>query len=204
MVRLSKGYKDIVTAPHQAFGPGSAPGRDAVRRVTFAVRALVSQMQQYGDSVGHHIGLHRSDLTAMNLISQAAMRGERMSPSDVARQMSLSAAAVTALVDRLEKVGHLERTPDERDRRRVRLDVSEQATGVSRRMFRPLTEQMVKVLEPYSDEELELVLKVITEMTEAVQHADPGTADLSGTPYAERHAVRPGDGEPTLGPHETG
>lgn len=204
MVRLSKGYKEIVTDPRQAFGAGSQPGRDGVRRVTFAMRVLVSRMQQYSDTVGHHLGLHRSDLTAMNLISQAAMRGQKMSPSDVARQMSLSAAAVTALVDRLEKVGHVERHPDAHDRRRVRLDVSEQATGVSRRMFRPLSEEMARVLEPYTDDELDLVVRVLDDLTEAVQRADPGSADLSDTPYADRHAAPKGPVDPTLGHHETG
>jgi DNA-binding MarR family transcriptional regulator len=193
-----------VTDPRQAFGPGSQPGRDAVRRVGFAVRVLVSRMQQYSDVVGHQLGLHRSDLTAMNLISQASHVGQKMSPSDVARQMGLSAAAVTALVDRLERVGHVERQPDAHDRRRVRLDVSEQATGVSRRMFRPLSEEMARVLEPYSDEELDLVVRVLGDLTDATVRADPASADLRDTPYAERHQPASEPEGPTLGPHETG
>lgn len=199
-----------MTDQHEAFGAGPPRGRVAAFLLSDAVRVMVSRMQQYVDSAGHHIGLHRSDLTAMNIISQAARRGDRLTPSEVAQRMSLSPAAVTALVDRLAKAGHLERQADDRDRRRVRLDVSEQAVGVSMRMFRPLTAAMSTALEPYSDEELELVTRVLSDLSAAVEQADPTGIDLAGTPYAHR-TDRPAGSRrsrrgpaPTLGGHETG
>ncbi|MGB3827148.1 MAG: MarR family transcriptional regulator [Ornithinimicrobium sp.] len=152
--------------------------RTAVRpralAVTRAVRVLVSRTQLYADSVGHGLGLHRSDLMALNLMSQAAANhGELMTPGDVAKQMSLSAAAVTALVDRLERVGHLVRQPDAHDRRRVRLDVSKQAESVSREMFRPMNDRLLGALSAYSDQELELVAQVLRDLSVAVDGAEP-------------------------------
>ncbi len=168
-----------------------APARPSARAVTHAVRLLVSKTQLYSDGVGHSLGLHRSDLMALNLMSQAGARGTLMTPTDVAKQMSLSAAAVTALVDRLERVGHLVRQPDAKDRRRVRLDVSKQAESVSREMFRPMNERLFEAMSPYSDEELELVTRVMQDLSRAVGGVEPGAkpAEPSGS---------------TLGDHATG
>lgn len=143
-----------------------------MRAVSFAVRALVSRTQQYSDLVGHEAGLHRSDMAAMNHISQAAIHGEVLGPSDVAKRMSLSPAAVTALVDRLEAVGHLVRHRDEEDRRRVRLDLTHEAILTAGLMFRPMTSAMNEAMESYTDEELELVLRVLRDLTAAVDRAD--------------------------------
>ncbi|MBA2695549.1 MAG: MarR family winged helix-turn-helix transcriptional regulator [Ornithinimicrobium sp.] len=167
----------------RAFGAGGHTGRHPVRSVTFALRVLVARTQQYADRVGHDRGLHRSDLTAMDHISQATVLGETLGPGDVARRMSLSPAAVTALVDRLESVGHLVRHRDEQDRRRIRLDLTDQATHTAIEMFRPMTRALADALEPYSDEELALILRALQDMTAALEQVDVGG--------------------PTLTPHET-
>ncbi|MGB5951246.1 MAG: MarR family transcriptional regulator [Ornithinimicrobium sp.] len=156
----------------------NATDRDIARHVSQALRVLVSRMQLYADSVGHDLGLHRSDLMAMNLMSQASMDGHSMTPGEVAKKMSLSAAAVTALVDRLEDVGHLVRHPDANDRRRVRLAVSTQAERASRAMFRPMNERLYAALAHYTDEELDVVVRVLRDVTDAVEKADAQDAPV--------------------------
>jgi len=172
-----------VNESRQRFGTGPPPGREDVRAVTLALRLLVARTQQYADRAGHDAGLHRSDLTAMNHISQAIVQGERLGPGDVAKRMSLSPAAVTALVDRLESVGHVVRHRDVKDRRRIRLDLTHQATVTARGMFRPMTQAMADALEPYSDEELQLITRALTDLTAALDQV--------------------GEGGPTQAPHET-
>lgn len=172
------------------------PVHDAARRVparevSHVLRVLVSRMQLYADSVGHGLGLHRSDLMAMNLMSQASLQGHSMTPGEVAKKMSLSAAAVTALVDRLEDVGHLVRRPDASDRRRVRLGVSKQAESVSRAMFRPMNDRLYAALAHYTDEELDLVARVLADVSEAVEKADTQDARISGAPSGTSTSARP-------------
>lgn len=181
--------------------PGEDPAQDvSSRRLLFSLRSLVLAVQMYADDVGHHLGLHRSDLMAMNLVSQASARGSSLTPSQVAKSMSLSAAAVTALVDRLERVGHLMRHPDPADRRRVRLDVSQQAQDVSRAMFRPMNDELAEVMSRYSEAELALVSQMLQEFTQAVQRAQ--------TPDSPSEDGRGDTGSPasasTLGDHATG
>lgn len=180
----------MTKAPQVPTRPGVAD-RPPARAVANTLRGLASRLQLYADAVGHDLGLHRSDLMAMNLMSQAAQRGKSMTPTDVSKNMSLSAAAVTALVDRLERVGHLVRHPDPDDRRRVRLDVSKQAETMSRAMFRPLNDGLNDAMSAYTDEELELVQRVLADLNDAVLKVAPHSAvgDVRG---------------PTLGNHETG
>ncbi len=190
MIRLSKDYKANVTdAPQVPTLPGGAD-RPSARAVSQALRGLASRLQLYSDGVGHDLGLHRSDLMAMNLMSQSAQHGTSMTPTDISKKMSLSAAAVTALVDRLERVGHLVRHPDPDDGRRVRLNVSKQAETVSRRMFRPLNAGLNEAMLAYTDEELELVQRVLTDLSEAVVTVVPSDAAATGEQnVAQQHNV---------------
>jgi DNA-binding MarR family transcriptional regulator len=172
----------------------------ASRQVLRSLRAVVLAMQMYADGVGHDLGLHRSDLMAMNLMSQAAARGRSLTPSQVAKSMSLSAAAVTALVDRLERVGHLARHPDPADRRRVRLDVSQQAEDIGRSMFQPMNDALAEVMEQYTEADLQMVVAMLEQFTAAVQRAseaDPARVQRGGGPVHPAPA-------PTLGDHATG
>ncbi|CAN5468332.1 MarR family transcriptional regulator [soil metagenome] len=151
-----------------------APERAPARDVSRVLRVLVSRMQLHADSVGHEVGLHRSDLMAMNLMSQASQSGHSMTPGEVAKKMGLSAAAVTALVDRLEDVGHLARHRDTDDRRRVRLGLTRQAQKTGRAMFQPVNDRLHTVLANYTDSELELVLRVLSDVSDEVDRANTG------------------------------
>lgn len=168
-----------MSRPQQSFGVKGHPGRNAVRSVTFALRVLVARTQQYADRAGHDAGLHRSDMTAMDHISQAAVLGETLGPGDVAKRMSLSPAAVTALVDRLESVGHLVRHRDGQDRRRVRLDLTDHATVTAIDMFRPMSQALTGALEPYTDEELALILRALQDLTAALEQVEKGGPTLA-------------------------
>jgi len=173
---------------------------EQARQVLRSLRSVTLAMQIYADGVGHDLGLHRSDLMAMNLVSQAAGRGSSMTPSQVAKNMSLSAAAVTALVDRLERVGHLVRQPDPDDGRRVRLGVSRQAEDVSRDLFQPMNDELVEAMDRYTEGELELISRMLDDLTAAVHRArghDPVKTEVGG----DSAPVPPA---PTLGDHATG
>ncbi len=165
-----------MTESRQASRGRSTPHRLLARKVSHNLRVLVSRTQLYADSVGHELGLHRSDLMAMNLMSQASLRGHKMTPGEVAQKMSLSAAAVTSLVDRLEDAGHLVRHQDIHDRRRVRLGVSKQAETVSRSMFRPMNDRIYAALAHYTEAELDVVARVLVDLTGAIEQAEADQA----------------------------
>ena len=77
--------------------------------LTRLLQTLTVESDRYAERFGSRHGLHRTDVNALALILAAARRGEPMSPSALAKELGLSPSATTALIDRLEAVGHVER-----------------------------------------------------------------------------------------------
>ncbi len=155
------------------------PGPDAVRRVGERVRELSLETQHYVDDVARHLGLHRSDVAAIGVLLAAARGREVLTQGALAKRLHLSAAAVSAVLDRLQRTGHARRAPHAVDRRMVCVDASRQAHATSQTMFARLTHEQEYSLAAYSPQELALAERVLADLTRATQRArelGPGDA----------------------------
>src|SRR4051794_41820114 len=65
----------------------------------------------------------------------AARRGDAVTAGSLGAAVELSSASVTALLDRLERAGHLRRGRDAEDRRRVVLEMSDAAMAAGGGVF---------------------------------------------------------------------
>ena len=116
--------------------------------------------QALADVLGFHITDHR----CMHFIHQyGAMPAGRL-----AELTGLTTAAVTGIIDRLEKAGYVRRTNDPKDRRRtivepVRNNKLERKLEM---IFTPFHEKMHKLLSSYSEGELAFLLDVMTKSIE--------------------------------------
>lgn len=63
-------------------------------------------------------------------LADASIAGDRLTMSELAARVGMSRAAITALVDRLEAAGAIERHPDEKDRRRTFLALTVSAAAL--------------------------------------------------------------------------
>lgn len=79
-----------------------------------AVRALYAAIERFDAATAARLGLDRTALRAVN-----AMEAGPVSPTDLAAGLGLTSGSVTALIDRMDRAGHIERVAS-RDRR-VRL-----------------------------------------------------------------------------------
>ena len=75
----------------------------------------------------------------------------------------MSSGATTAVVDRLERAGHIRRVPDERDRRRLTLRRAENAPALLATFFDPLNAAMDTLITGYSSPELAAVQRFLAE-----------------------------------------
>jgi DNA-binding MarR family transcriptional regulator len=111
----------------------------------------------------------------------ATRDGRGLTAGGLGAAVDLSSASVTALVDRLERMGHVHRERDEADRRRVVVAVSDSAMAAGRRFFGALQEEILDAMEGYTDEELEVVRRFLVEMTDVVSRysrdAAPGARE---------------------------
>jgi DNA-binding MarR family transcriptional regulator len=131
------------------------------------------------DAVGQRFadlhGLNRTDVRALVAVMDAARRGTALTAGGLGEAVDLRSASVTALVDRLERGGHLRRVRDSEDRRRVSLEISDSAMAAGAAFFGGLQRDLVAAMSGYSDEELAVVTRFLTDMTDViVGHQRPG------------------------------
>src|SRR3954467_1126527 len=103
-------------------------GGDAVDEQRAELALLLRRLTVELDAVGQRFaglhGLNRTDVRALVAIMDAARAGRPVTAGALGAAVELSSASVTALVDRLERAGHVRRVRDEADRRRVVLEMS--------------------------------------------------------------------------------
>lgn len=160
----------VAPPPSRAAQPPPGLGeheRELVRRVSLLIRTLSTETQVYADLVCRLLDIHRSDLSALGHLERARVEGEPMTQADLGRAMRMSGAAITALADRLERTGHVERRRSDLDRRKILLATTEHARHTGRESFGPLARATRDALERYSDDELELVGRVLSDLVEA-------------------------------------
>lgn len=148
---------------------GSDPGRDQLREAivellrTYSVRA-----QHVGHAFAQRHGLHSTDLQALIEVMYAEGRGEPLTPGRLGAAVGLSSGATTAVIDRLERAGHLRRTREGTDRRVVHLRYGEAGTALAAAFSGPLGARTDAVMAGFSLAELAAVERFLSGMTAAV------------------------------------
>jgi DNA-binding MarR family transcriptional regulator len=86
------------------------------RRETLeAIRAVVIAAEQYREALAHHFGMGRSEAQAIAELAATGGLGQ----TELAARVGITTGAGTALIDRLEAAGLVQRTPHPTDRRRT-------------------------------------------------------------------------------------
>jgi DNA-binding MarR family transcriptional regulator len=143
--------------------------------VALLLRRLNVELDAVGQRFATIHGLGRTDVRALVAIMDAARRGEALTAGTLGQAVELSSASVTALVDRLERGGHVHRVRDPADRRRVVLEMSESAMAAGGQFFGGLQRDLVAAMADCTDEELAVVRRVLEQMTDVVvRHARSG------------------------------
>ena len=141
---------------------------EAGTRVTELVEALRRYAEESGrmsTAFAREQGLHRTDGAALIAVLRAERAGTPLTAGRLGRELELSSGATTAVVDRLERQGHLRRERDESDRRRVTLHHGDSGALAGQAWFGPLAARVARTVAGYSAEELGLVNRFLDEMT---------------------------------------
>lgn len=142
--------------------------RDAV---VDAMRRLNVESDRFVEVFSGAHGLHRTDMNALVYISSAAGAGYPLSPGQLGVELRLSSPATTALLDRLERVGHVSRERDTADRRRVVLRTREQGMRLAVEFFAPLGVALDAMMDEFGDDELRTVRRFLDRAVEVVEGA---------------------------------
>ncbi|HET9949933.1 MAG TPA: MarR family transcriptional regulator [Longimicrobiales bacterium] len=139
-----------------------ASHHELVERVDRCVRRAGAQSVLTSRAIADRFGLHSSDLEALDVIF---LRGEA-SPSELADATGLTSGATTALLDRLERAGYVERRPDPEDRRRVRVRLIPEAIEPIQAVYAGMQRRMFDLWSSYSARDLEVVAEFLTRSTD--------------------------------------
>ncbi|MEV6693007.1 MarR family transcriptional regulator [Micromonospora sp. NPDC051196] len=159
-----------------------------VAEITAELRRYCVDAQHVGHAFAGQHGLNGTDLQALIAVMDAELSGEPITPGKLAEHLDLSSGSVTALIDRLERAGHLRRDRDTTDRRKVLLHYAEQGASVARDFFRPLGERTDGVMAEFRDEELEVVYRFLTAMGLSLREHRDAIRDARVTPPPRHRA----------------
>ena len=113
----------------------------------------------FGQTVANRVGVSSSDLECLDFLN---IEG-RVTAGRLAELTGLTTGAITGVVDRMEKAGLVRRERDESDRRKVFIAIVPEALAKIGRFYEPLQRAVTRDWEAYTDAELKLLLRFMTQ-----------------------------------------
>jgi DNA-binding MarR family transcriptional regulator len=147
----------------------------AIRRSS-GVGAIFSQ------TVADRAGVSSSDLECLDFLN---LEG-RVTAGRLAEVTGLTTGAITGVVDRLEKAGFVRRERDESDRRKVFIAIVPENVAKIARFYTHMQRAMLKEWEAYSDAELRLLLRFMTQGYQTMLAAIEELKAMIEAPKAKR------------------
>lgn len=130
-------------------GDPAGPPRIGVRRPTELIREVREVSQEFELHVGRQLTVNPTDLQAMEHLIQSGPLG----PTELARRLGISTAAVTSVVDRLTALGHATRTQHPTDRRGVVVVPSPASVTRAMGALIPMIRGIDGVLDDFDDDQ---------------------------------------------------
>ncbi|HJP65214.1 MAG TPA: MarR family transcriptional regulator, partial [Actinomycetota bacterium] len=118
-----------------------------------AFRRQQNATELMDDAAAAHLGINRTDARAIDILDQ---RGP-MTAGELATAMGLTTGAVTTVLDRIERKGFARRLRDSADRRKVVVEITEDARDRSWELYGPLARHAFEELSQLPDEQLEFL-----------------------------------------------
>ncbi len=97
------------------------------------------------------------------------------SPGDLAQFLSITSASTTSLLDRLERAGHVARSPHPSDRRRIVVELTPPAAARLEVMFSFTGEATARAVRGLGPGERAAVLAFLREVAQAYDQIDPSS-----------------------------
>jgi len=153
--------------------------------VLVALRRIIRATDLYSQKLRKTVGLTTPQLLVLRLVGDA----KDVSLGRVARELSLSQATVTIIVDRLEDRGYVTRVRNSQDRRRVHLALSRQGRDVLERSPDLLQDRFVERFDRLAPWEQSMILAAL-QRTASLMDAD----EIDASPVLLTGDVNPGNG----------
>ena len=128
--------------------------QELVDELLHLARAHEAANDAFDEVAREKLGINRTDLRCLNIIDNSGP----MTAGRLAELSGLTTAAVTSVLDRLERAGYARRVRDQPDRRQVMVDVTPLLAERATPIWGPLGEEARSTLSRMSAEELRALI----------------------------------------------
>ncbi|GAA3032174.1 MarR family transcriptional regulator [Microbacterium dextranolyticum] len=138
---------------------------EALRSYRAAEVAMRRRTQQSMD-------MGENELLVLRFLARARLRDEAVTPVTLSRYLGITSASTTALLDRLEKSGHITRAPNPADRRSVLITSTDRSDAEVRHTLAAMHDRMMSVVRDMGPDERATVIEFLDAMRSAVDQID--------------------------------
>ncbi|MER5915147.1 MarR family winged helix-turn-helix transcriptional regulator [Streptomyces sp. NPDC001982] len=156
---------------------------ELIAAIEDAVRDNGGRGQLLHQAIAERFGLNPTDMKCVDL----ARSEPRLTAGRLAEITGMSTSATTAVLDRMEKAGFIERVRDPDDRRRVIVVSTGRREQELAAAFAPLKDVMTAVLESYDDDQLDVIAGFVQRVNELLRDL---TRHMPGEPLTTPPAAR--------------
>jgi len=129
---------------------------DLKTRALMTVRDYGVNLTHFRNAMNEWAGLNATDMECLRLLFQKGTA----TPTELARHTGLTSGATTAMLDRLEKVGLIERRPNPNDRRGTLIAPEKSSAEKMASWFESARKAQDALMSTYSENELEIIADV--------------------------------------------
>jgi len=126
---------------------------ELIIRTNIAARDYGIQMTLYRNIIFEKLGVNGTDMECLGFLLSKRIS----TPTGLAKYTGLSSGATTAMLDRLEKGGFIERRPNPEDRRGTLIVLAKSGAEKVAPWFAPVGRAQDALISNYSEEELQLI-----------------------------------------------
>ncbi|MGM0217090.1 MarR family winged helix-turn-helix transcriptional regulator [Enterococcus sp. AZ126] len=131
----------------------------SLEKLTSLLRGFGSRSILHQQTIVHSLGIPSNDYISIDLLNESGP----LTAGELADKTGLSTGTITALIDRLEKIGYARREKDPHDRRRVIIVPTYEDKEEIKQAYQPLDIAMKKLGRTYSEKELQLITHFLSE-----------------------------------------
>jgi len=119
------------------------------------------------------MSMGENELLVLRYLLKAQSEGRMVSPSELARYLAVSTASTTAIIDRLEKSGHIVRQPHPTDRRSIHVIATEKSDHEVRETLGTMHARMMDAVRDMTPDESRIVIECLSRLQDAVDQMEP-------------------------------
>ena len=121
------------------------------------IRQSQNATDRFDQAVADALGLNRTDMRCLDVVD----REGPVPAGRLAEATGLTTAAITTVLDRLERAGYARRVRDPNDRRRVLVELTPAARRAAGSFYEPHAALADSLYDRYTQEEIELLLEFV-------------------------------------------